>query len=155
MAKTIIQSIGPLYGDVVNGTVFGRPNGSVYVPPSNTIHLTILDSLKYVRNYSAWGGINVLCSSAGAVGEGALVAESQDSASYMQIQLSDDSDFGTFADRTYTAGQFNTKPSSISTNFNKLTIVDGTTYYCRAILFSSNGVPVATSSTIELTGVEV
>lgn len=26
--KTIIQKIGPLYGEAVNGTVFGQPNGS-------------------------------------------------------------------------------------------------------------------------------
>lgn len=34
--KTIIQTIGPLYGEVVNGSVFGQPNGSVARPQPNT-----------------------------------------------------------------------------------------------------------------------
>lgn len=33
--KTIIQTIGPLYGEVVNGSVFGQPNGSEARPPPN------------------------------------------------------------------------------------------------------------------------
>ena len=33
--KTIIQTIGPLYGEVVNGSVFGQPNGSEARPPQN------------------------------------------------------------------------------------------------------------------------
>lgn len=33
--RTIIQTIGPLYGEVVNGSVFGQPNGSVARPPQN------------------------------------------------------------------------------------------------------------------------
>lgn len=43
--RTIIQTIGPLYGEVVNGSVFGQPNGSVAVQPSgpsnpNTLKIT-------------------------------------------------------------------------------------------------------------------
>jgi hypothetical protein len=34
--KTIIQTIGPLYGEVVNGSVFGQPNGSIARPSQNT-----------------------------------------------------------------------------------------------------------------------
>lgn len=33
--KTIIQTIGPLYGEVVNGTVFGQPNGDIARPIPN------------------------------------------------------------------------------------------------------------------------
>lgn len=40
--KTIIQTIGPLYGDVVNGSVFGQPNGSIARPvPNSTPSITI------------------------------------------------------------------------------------------------------------------
>ena len=34
--KTIIQTIGPIYGEVVNGSVFGQPNGSEARPAPNT-----------------------------------------------------------------------------------------------------------------------
>lgn len=41
--KTIIQTIGPLYGEVVNGTVFGQPNGSIAVPsPKSELKLTLI-----------------------------------------------------------------------------------------------------------------
>ena len=33
--RTIIQTIGPLYGESVNGSVFGQPNGSVARPAPN------------------------------------------------------------------------------------------------------------------------
>lgn len=49
--KTIIQTIGPLYGEVVNGSVFGQPNGSVAVQPSgpsNPNTLTITNKPGYI-----------------------------------------------------------------------------------------------------------
>ena len=156
MAKTIIQTIGPLYGDVVNGTVFGRPNGSVYVPPSNTIALTLADSLRFVKNDGA--GYLSICSSSGSVpypqsqnNRIVLVAQSQDSQNYIGTELATDSDFtdivGTY---TYVAGQFNILGRTF---LSEETIVDETTYYLRAVLYSANGIAVSVSDPIELEGV--
>lgn len=160
MAKTIIQTIGPLYGEVVNGTVFGRPNGSIYVPIANTIAMDIPAGKRYVRdaNSSPYYYF-ALCGSTGVIDWSAplsAVAESQDLANYIEIQFSTSSDFATYTTRTASAGLFNIKqnyvtgPSSVALT----PIVAGTTYYVRAVLMSSGGVPVATSATIEVEGVE-
>lgn len=154
MGKTIIQSIGPLYGDVVNGTVFGRPNGSVYVPSQNVISADLGDSYLYIKNYSSYYAI---CNSGGSVAwsNGVhVVAESQDIQNYIEFQVATDSDFSTIigtVDRV--AGAFNVTTWAISQGSTLSAIEDETTYYFRAVLMSLSGVPVATSDTFELTGV--
>lgn len=152
MGRTIIQPIGPLYGEAVNGTVFGRPNGSIYVPPTNTITVTLKES--YVRNYTAT--VIALCDSTGLYatsGSIKIVAQSQDIAAYMRGEISTDEDFATIdGTLTYTAGLFNYSGAFGLINDN-LTIVDGETYYYRVVLYSGTGVAVATSETITLTGV--
>ena len=153
MGKTIIQSIGPLYGEVVNGTVFGRPNGSIYVPAVNTIKLSLPTA--YVKNGSgAFSTYLYPCTDGGVQLNGSVkaVAESQDTAAYMAFQLADDSDFTTPQETIVTAGNFNVTYSALIVD-GTLTIEDGTTYYARAVLYASSGVPVAVSDTIELTGV--
>lgn len=150
MAKTIIQTIGPLYGESVNGTVFGRPNGSIYIPASNVI---TVNTKGYAYVKSVGTSANVLTQSSGVGQFGAeIVAQSQDIASYIMVQLSDDVDFTTYGSRTYPAGNFNVGPAYMI-NTNVLEIVAETTYYLRAVLYSSNGEPVAVSDVIELTGV--
>lgn len=152
MAKTIIQTIGPLYGDVVNGTVFGRPNGSVYVPPTNKITFSVPTGFEYIRKT----GNNIrLCNSSGSYGYASFVAESQDIASYVQIQVSDSSDFSTYVSRTLAAGFFNTDSVGTLATSADFTVTNGTTYYARAVLMASTNVPVATSDVVTLTGVEV
>jgi hypothetical protein len=156
MAKTIIQTIGPLYGEVVNGTVFGRPNGSIYVPNQNTITISIADQFKYIR-YVA-GGYYSICTSTGALigGKASIVAESQDLQNYIEIQISKSSDFATLESINDTsAGLFNISVGYIGKGVSLTPIVDGDTYYVRAVLMSVNGDPVATSEAIEVIGVEV
>lgn len=161
MAKTIIQTIGPLYGEVVNGTVFGRPNGSIFVPIQNVIKQSLIDATKYVR-YNSSQGQYYLCNSAGvspfAVPASQIntVAESQDLQNYIALELSDTSDFTTKAQVQLTAGSFNVRSVAIAATDKDdpaFVIVADTTYYERAVLYSASGVPVATSDTIELTGV--
>ena len=154
MAKTIIQTIGPLYGEVVNGTVFGRPNGSIYVPPSNTVSISLVDDFKYIRNQSET--VLSVCNSTGGISYSVienrihLVAQSQDSQNYIAVELATDSEFtDVIGTATLPAGQFNTWARTLTT---EETIVNETTYYIRGILYSSNGVAVSVSDTIEVTG---
>lgn len=143
MAKTIIQTIGPLYGEVVNGTVFGRPNGSVYVPSTNTISIDIPNpkTLERLSNgaYKVTGTLQV-------------VAESQDIASNIVLSVFEDSDLTTQLgdSRSLPAGNFNGSWSYIS--YGNTEIVADHTYYVVAYLMN-NGVPVATSSIVEVVGI--
>lgn len=161
MAKTIIQTIGPLYGEVVNGTVFGRPNGSIYVPTQNTISLTVPANRMFVRNLSN-PAIIAICTSEGYVyfqtddptQKMNAVAQSQDNANYIQFELSQDSDFEQVIGGVIeSAGQFNVLEYYVSFNTDPVfTIESGVTYYVRAQLVSGSGAPVATSDTFELEG---
>lgn len=146
MGKTIIQTIGPLYGEVVNGTVFGRPNGSVFVPPNNTI--AIVTQGDYVGAVA--GNPPSVLTAQGLRRQTKVYAESQDISSYMQLQLSESADFETYSVVNAVAGNFNWSPFTIAPN--TVTIEGGATYYLRAQLISSTGVPVATSETKTLTG---
>lgn len=156
MAKTIIQTIGPLYGDVVNGTVFGRPNGSVYVPSANTIAISLAESYRYFLKASD-GKRYVLCNSSGTVDPSntlKMVAESQDIANYIAIDIASDSEFtDIIGGRSYTAGQFNLSTYVISQGTTVEDLVADQTYYLRVILYAGSGQPVATSETIELVAV--
>lgn len=150
MGKTIIQTIGPLYGEVVNGTVFGRPNGSIFIPLSNKISL----STSAVGLLKQSNGVIRTCTGTGVLVNNNLVAESQDTASYMQYQLSADGETWT-ATASLSAGLFNIQWASVSSSGSSFTITAGETYYLRGVLVASTGVPVAVSETLELTGVEL
>lgn len=153
MGRTIIQPIGPLYGEAVNGTVFGRPNGSIYVPPTNTIKATIPDDYITILPY---GGRNylVICNSSGIrTGMVARIAESQDVANYMSWEISTDSEFSTSDIFNSTPGNFNITDTSLARVAASYTIGNGETYYLRAALFSASGVPVAYSEVFTITGV--
>lgn len=150
MAKTIIQTIGPLYGDVINGTVFGRPNGSIYIPNTNSITLTIPAGYEYIAIFTFdYGKRFKICNSAGAGTslEAHAVAESQDIASYVQSYISDSADgsniLGTV--RNFTAGQFNVGIANIGTPPADLVLENGKTYYYVVRLVTGSGIPVATS----------
>lgn len=156
MAKTIIQTIGPLYGEVVNGTVFGRPNGSVYVPPSNKMTATVEDSYKFIRS-NAGVTSYLMCDSAGQAYTTVpaflfVVAETQDLANYIEVQVATDSEFtDIIGSRAISAGVYNTRFSQIANGTTALEA--GTTYYIRAVLKSAGGEPVAYSESIEVKGV--
>lgn len=143
MGKTTIQTIGPLYGEVVNGTVFGRPNGSVYVPPTNTIVLTVQASTTVTVNASGYLDLSKSIF---------MVAESQDIASNIFVALYSDSDCETQVGlgRAESAGQFNRTIGNVG-KAGEDTITPGTSYYIRAQLMN-NGVAVATSSIYEVVG---
>lgn len=137
---TIVQDYGPIYGEVVNGTVQGRPNGSVYVPLSNTISIALS------------GSGNTIAENSTALSYGAgvnFVAQSQDLSSYVAFTVYSDSGcttaVGNPANRT--AGQFNGKAYTIGYATSPLT--SGVSYYLRAQLMN-NGVAVATSNVIEV-----
>ena len=149
--KTIVQEYGPIYGEPVNGTVMGRPNGSVYVPHSNTITLNVAAAYHYIAYHSA-DSVRIVDSSGtlAPAGQGArMIAEAQDLASVMQLQLYTDAECTVLAaHRNAPAGSFNNIYRSISEAIEGLT--DGQTLYLRAQLIN-NGVAVATSDVIEVT----
>ena len=160
MGKTIIQSIGPLYGDVVNGTVFGRPNGSIYVPAVNTVSIAIGASYVAVGLSPApYAGWVIPAKSDGTVIVSPpsikCVAESQDTSAYIAVQFSGDEDFDTYEESIVTAGNFNVTRTSIIDRVSAITITAGTPYYVRAVLYAQSGVPVAYSDVITLTGAVV
>ena len=159
MAKTIIQTIGPLYGEVENGTVFGRPNGSVFVPSANTITASVPATFAYVRSTST---AYFVCNSSGTTPYGRddqsvhVIAESQDIANYIKMQIADDAEFTNILDDTIKpAGQFNLYFLQLGYDASITPLVAGTTYYLRFVLVSASGEAVAVSNTLELTGVEV
>ena len=157
MGKTIIQTIGPLYGEVVNGTVFGRPNGSIYVPISNRITLTVEGThvSRQSESVPSW----VIKNSSGTWKQAKIVAESQDVANYIRLQISADESFATLeASRGFSAGLFNVTTNYLIPVYTEgvpATPTEGTTYYIRAVLFSASGEPVAISEVSTLIGVEI
>jgi len=143
---TIIQRYGPIYGEAVNGTVQGRPNGSVYVPISNVIEIsTNATKVSFVSptdfKFNVDGAISV-------------VAIAQDLASYVATEIYSDSACTTkIAVRNNPAGQFNIGFGART--YALLTDTDnppsaGDTVYARASLNASGGVPVAYSNVIEV-----
>lgn len=156
MGKTIIQTIGPLYGEVVNGTVFGRPNGSVYVPAQNTVSLEIPGSRLYVISTT---DTNIaICASNGSINwqdknKMHLVAQSQDLANYLYLEIATDSDFtDIIGSQSLPAGDFNRYEVYAARNATERVTAE-TTYYIRASLVSGSGVPVAVSDSVEVVGV--
>ena len=153
MAKTIIQTIGPLYGEAVNGTVFGRPNGSIFVPSVNTITATIPNEYVAVAQSGSRYYLVISNSSGVRTGTVTMVAQSQDQANYMAWEFADNSDFTDSTVFSGTAGIFNINDTSLGRVTAEFTLVDEGTYYLRGVLFASTSVPVAYSDVFTLTGV--
>ena len=157
MAKTIIQTIGPLYGEVVNGTVFGRPNGSIYVPPTNTIQIQVEDANKYVRIFG-YGGTwvrSILCNSVGQGRGYNVIAESQDTQAHIETYLTDSDGEIIGTPAVLTAGIFNIQSRNTINNCEETDVLTANaTYRLYAVLCSASGVPVATTY-VELTGVVI
>ena len=151
---TIIHDYGPIYGEVVNGTVQGRPNGSVYVPFTNTITLELRAISRYV---TVDNGDVITCKSDGIQTPyqdiATVVAIAQDLGSNVKLAVCSDSDLNTVvADRDRVAGLFNvgTGTFHFKTGYSSLDV--GETYYLVAYLMN-NGTPVATSNAIEVVAV--
>lgn len=144
---TIVQNYGPIYGEVVNGTVQGRPNGSVYVPVSNTINLVPNAAATHIK---VTGGNLVICNSGAAGKSVGVVAQSQDLASYVKTIVYSDAACTTQVGtaRMYAAGAFNFN-TPYACSYYSGTLTSGDPYYLRAVLVNNNS-DVAASSTIEL-----
>ena len=136
--QTIVQDYGPIYGEVVNGTVQGRPNGSVYVPISNTLSISSSAS-----SISLDSGLSVFITNLDIV----MVAQSQDLASYIRSAVYSDAACTTMVGsyRNRSAGTFNVSTRWVGNGTTPLT--PGSSYYIRAELVN-NGVAVATSNVL-------
>lgn len=148
---TIVQNYGPIYGEVVNGTVQGRPNGSVYVPISNTIAVSILDARKYIKN-SSGTQLRICNSSGNATSDGLRYsAIAQDLSSYVVSYVYSDAELTTqIGYKIANAGNFNSYFRDYITT--DAVIEAGATYYLVAQL-CNNSVPIATSDVIPVVGV--
>lgn len=150
---TIIQDYGPIYGEVVNGTVQGRPNGSVYVPSSNIINARLLRAGLRIRNSNT--NTLYICNNSGqSVAKSVIaVAEAQDLASYIRYEVGTTNEFTTSAHRDMTSGQFNIETSIVAhVSPDDFTIIADETYYVRALLVASTNDVVAVSEILEVTG---
>lgn len=153
MSRTIVQEYGPIYGEAVNGTVMGRPNGSVYVPLSNII--TLSATTGYIRHFTAAWGTKyfALCSDGGVLNQSIYhynaVAIAQDLSSYIEMEIYSDSGLTTkVASKTNTAGIFNITHDAVDA-IDYDTPQVGDTLYLVAKL-KNNSVDVAVSDVIEL-----
>lgn len=158
--KTILQKIGPLYGEAVNGTVFGQPNGSQSIPKINTIDLTVNPNFAYVTEKTISGNTRaVVCDSNGATGNGAYgVFALQTAAAVLAVAIYSDSACTTLVHRgtittnaygaTWTAG-------AIPSGINSGTITQGTTYYVRFEAWADSGCTalIVASDNVVLEGV--
>ena len=145
--STIVQNYGPIYGEVVNGTVQGRPNGSVYVPISNTINATVPDdcTMSYGGTYP-----NRVYLSAIEVN-----AIAQDLASNVRLTIYKDAELTQeFLVNNWTAGTFNisARNARIGSRNEDDPIEDEKTYY-GIVQLMNNNTPVATSTAVIITGV--
>ena len=156
MGRTIIQPIGPLYGEAVNGTVFGRPNGSIYIPASNTIDGTIVPSTyDKIRIVSYGFGKRLqICGDTGTWGNSIYlkaVAQSQDTASNIRVHVEDGDGVAVGGAINATAGSFNRDFIYMGTAADDTALVADDPYTIVLELMSSSGVAVATD-TISVTG---
>lgn len=145
--NTIVQHYGPFYGEAVNGTVQGRPNGSIYVPATNKIVASLPTGVTVIDKYTAPDGTNYLVLSRALK----VVADSQDPTSYIYIAVYTDSActtrFGSA--RIVTPGVFNATNTVVG--FSAVDPTAGVSYYIKAEL-CNNGTAIAASDVIEVTG---
>lgn len=161
--KTVIQKIGPLYGDVINGSVFGQPNGSEAIPPVNILRpLNINSDYAYIKKNGTNGVIS--CKSDGTISSGGEYISFQ-VASQLPLtdvlfitEIADSSDFsnilvtGTASLPTSLKGAIIIAPATGQTAF----ITAGTTYHVRFKMCMRDGLSVMyTSATYEVEGVVV
>jgi len=147
---TIVQKYGPIYGEAVNGTVQGRPNGSYYIPPTNTIEIIP----KYLYITKADGAYRITDENGSYVQDGLhLIANAQDLSLAVGCQVFSDAECTTVLgySSSATAGQFNTHLTNIS--FGGPDLVDEQTYYLRGYLITANYTAVAYSEVIAVTAV--
>lgn len=151
--KTIIQTIGPLYGDDVNGSVFGQPNGSVYTPPANGLIVIQEDAaVNLVFNHAGFvsvGPTNQLDKSRVDLG---VICQVEWNAIY---ELATDSAFTTIvSSRRLISTTMSSLPMERFGLSSGYTVVNGTTYYGRVRIVEANGsAEIMKSNTYTFTGV--
>lgn len=148
--KTIIQKIGPLYGEVVNGTVFGQPNGSDAVLSLDIILSNVDSTAAYVsKPYSI-----KTCKSDGTLATYCDVSFTSPIPVMRRCALYSDSACTTLVD-SLTFGPAALAGSGTLSEFSLGgvgTITPGTTYYGRVELIA-NGTIVKATTAITFTGV--
>lgn len=153
---TIVQEYGPYYGEPVNGTVQGRPNGSVYVPITNTITVKLVEASRYIIKSN---DVNCsICASNGTTPTSSALkinanAVAQDLASNIEIVVYEDSDcLIPMAKQVAAAGNFNPIYRTLKFVTEGYDIVDEASYYLRAELYN-NSTRIAISDVITIEGV--
>lgn len=168
--RTIIQHIGPLYGEANTGTVFGQPNGSIavgqsYAPePSPSPEVTDLWTISYYGDeyvkileyrstyyaYYSSDGSSLLTKK--ALCNIALNTTISDTSAHMQLQLSTSQTFDSLLSSfNGSAGKFTSLPSTTHVTGN---LTSGSTYYIRLALFDSAGNDLGQySNVLKFTGV--
>ena len=181
--RTIIQHIGPLYGTVNTGTVFGQPNGSIAVgqgkapAPSPDPTPITPSNLWTISYYSSQYGLGErlmeyvdtaaspkyqLCSTLKSnnryvlpICQLTLNEDVSDTSAHMQVQVAKDSGFTSMvATFDTSAGNFTTLPITGTYFSSSYGIKTGTTYYLRLALYDSTGASLNRySNTLEMEGV--
>lgn len=166
--RTIIQHIGPLYGEPNTGSVFGQPNGSVAigqgfapapspdptpidpsVPPTEKEiwKLNYFDSGRYIGLI----GSKIFCSKYSTLSEGSynlaqfeLINSEADLSNKAVVQLATDSEFkNLFIEKTYPSGTYSASGIELSTwsdnQISSPTLNVNDTLYLRVIMRDPNG----------------
>lgn len=157
--KTIIQTIGPLYGEPINGSVFGQPNGSVAVPLEAKFEVMSDNTQFYNRIYSLPSGAIVTGKLGDSFTRGGAVRLKpvvKVSVAGYKVQVSEQSDFSTiFAE---SKPILNLDPFWIIADLKTSVwsgtnvIANGTTYYVRAVCFAPGGEALFVSDTYSFEG---
>lgn len=149
--KTIIQKIGPLYGEAVNGTVFGQPNGSQAVLPLDIALSNIDATAAYVTAPSTgvW-----TCKSDGTRAKYCDVSFTSPIPVLCRFALYSDAACTNKVTETTRGPEkyADTIPLEAFAYFGIGSITPGTTYYGRVELIA-NGSIVKTITAITFTGV--
>ena len=169
--RTIIQHIGPLYGELNTGSVFGQPNGSIAVsqnlvptpePPTSdesviwTIteysgysYFTVVSSLFYWSFNSSDGLTNTdsrLCIVR-------LLSDITDTNTTVRLQIANDESFSSIEWEGIIS--YSTSDSYVAPSFNGSSypvFTDKKVYYLRLLLYSSGGTYLSKkSNTLSLT----
>lgn len=173
--RTIIQHIGPLYGELNIGSAFGQPNGSLAVgqnlvptptptPAVPTTETEIWSTSYYVDSFYGFtyfktkGNYLVSSESNGVLTSTnlfniSLLSDVTDTNTVVKLQVAKDSDFSSIV---YTSNlSISPSASSVVCPLDTTpTFTSGTTYYFRILLYSSAGNYLyKKSSTISMVGV--
>lgn len=159
--RTIIQHIGPLYGELNTGSVFGQPNGSIAVSqnlvptpepiPENPQVFTISSSWygkEYPNFYAqgsdsswSWKSLNLTTSSSSSALFN-VESVTSDITDIIKLEIATDTSFENVVFSinagSVTTGLYNPVYAGVTkpTRFD----VSGNTYYIRLAVYSSSGV---------------